>query len=65
MKTKTLVTVGLVAASLAGCEIRCLSPKNPRTQAPGTGDQVKTRLVAYDAGVPNPQDHVKVTEGTK
>jgi hypothetical protein len=67
MKTKTLVAVGLVGASLAGCEVRCLSPKNPppRTQTPGTDDQVRTRLVAYDAGVLNPREHTKVTEGTK
>ncbi len=63
MKTNTLVMVGLLGASLAGCEVRCLSPKGnppPRTQGTGTEAKMNVRLVGYegaDTGEPgNPTD---------
>jgi hypothetical protein len=58
VKTNTLVLVGLLGASLAGCDVRCLSSKEspaPKTPSTGTGDKVNVRPADYqgaDAGKP-------------
>lgn len=73
MKRNTLVLVGLVGASLAGCEIRCLSPKGnppPKTQTTGTGAKLNVLLVgseSADAGEPGdsmpPSDAEESSQG--
>lgn len=56
MKTNTLVLLGLLGASLAGCDVRCLS--NGPTPAAGpatTGGKVNMNPAGYqgtDAGEP-------------
>lgn len=56
MKTNRLLLVGLLGASFAGCEIRCLARDSspPKTQ-PTSGSRINVRLVdnvSTDSGEP-------------
>lgn len=56
MKTNTLVLLGLLGASLAGCDVRCLSRGSAPTPKPATtGGKVNLHPADYqgtDAGEP-------------
>lgn len=57
MRTNTLVLMGFLGASLAGCEIRCLAPRDkPAPRTTNTGTKLNVNLVDYeraDTGQPD------------